>query len=214
MGKCGLRPRIRLSTSRFRRSFMAMNYEYVAIPDDRIPRAGVALLQAALDTYAGETNKVVSVWRCFSDGDLNYCPHPRSNTVLDIFKHQLLSERRFFGEFLALPEPPPPEVLPAATQVAAYTQRMGELALPRLEFLARQAEAWWLEEVTFFDVVRTRHWIFWRRLLHTCHHRTQLIGYLRMLDRSVPPTYGPTADVTWQGADPTLTVDAAGRKIA
>jgi len=27
----------------------------------------------------------------------------------------------------------------------------------------------------------------------------------------VPATYGPTADVSWQGADPTTTVEAAGR---
>jgi len=33
-----------------------------------------------------------------------------------------------------------------------------------------------------------------------------------MLDKPVPATYGPTADVSWQGADPTSSVDAAGRK--
>jgi hypothetical protein len=39
-----------------------------------------------------------------------------------------------------------------------------------------------------------------------------LTVYLRMLDRAVPSTYGPTADVTWSGADPTQSVEAAGRK--
>ena len=57
-----------------------------------------------------------------------------------------------------------------------------------------------------------RIWIFWRRLLHTAHHRTQLTVYLRMLDKPVPSTYGPTADVTWTGADPTTTVEAASRR--
>jgi hypothetical protein len=28
----------------------------------------------------------------------------------------------------------------------------------------------------------------------------------------VPSSYGPTADVTWQGADPTRSVQAAQRK--
>jgi len=28
----------------------------------------------------------------------------------------------------------------------------------------------------------------------------------------VPPIYGPTADVTWAGADPTRSVDAAQRR--
>ena len=64
----------------------------------------------------------------------------------------------------------------------------------------------------FFGEPRQRVWIFWRRVLHTAHHRTQLSVYLRLLGREVPSTYGPTADVTWQGADPTTTVDAAGRR--
>jgi uncharacterized damage-inducible protein DinB len=65
--------------------------------------------------------------------------------------------------------------------------------------------------VKFFDVERSREWVFWRRILHSAHHRTQLAVYLRLLDRPVPPIYGPTADVSWEGADPTRTVDAARR---
>jgi uncharacterized damage-inducible protein DinB len=81
-----------------------------------------------------------------------------------------------------------------------------------LQFLAARTEGWWLEAVPFFDVTRQRIWIFWRRVLHTCHHRTQLTVYLRLMNRSVPSTYGPTADATWKGADPTQSVEAAGRK--
>jgi hypothetical protein len=69
-----------------------------------------------------------------------------------------------------------------------------------------------MEIAPFFDVQRQRIWIFWRRVLHTAHHRTQLSVTLRLLDRPVPATYGPTADVTWTGADPTRSVEAAGRK--
>ena len=191
---------------------MPMNYLHNAIRDSQIPRASMPILQHLLDTYASETNKVISVWRCFLPTDMAYRPHPRSRPVLEIFKHQLLSERRFFGEFLGAPEPPPAEVLPKGETPEDYCNRMGELALPRLTFLAQQSEAWWLERVQFFDVVRERIWIFWRRVLHTCHHRTQLTVYLRMNDRPVPVTYGPTADVTWTGADPTQSVEAAGRK--
>jgi uncharacterized damage-inducible protein DinB len=81
-----------------------------------------------------------------------------------------------------------------------------------MQFLAEQDDSWWLARVPFFDVERERIWIFWRRILHTAHHRTQLTVYLRLLEKPVSPTYGPTADVTWEGADPTLTVDAAQRK--
>jgi uncharacterized damage-inducible protein DinB len=189
-----------------------MKYTYTAITDDQVPRAASVIFQHLLDTYASETNKVISVWRDFGPEDLRFRPHPRSSTVEEIMQHQLLSERRFFGEFLSTPEPPPTEVLPVSQAPTAFAQRMWRLALPRLTFLAGQSEAWWLERVWFFDVERERIWVFWRRVLHTAHHRTQLTVYLRLLERAVPATYGPTADVTWAGADPTHTVDAAGRR--
>ena len=77
--------------------------------------------------------------------------------------------------------------------------------------LAEKPRPWWDEDVRFFEVERSREWVFWRRVLHTAHHRTQLTVYLRLLDRPVPAIYGPTADVTWTGADPTQTIESAGR---
>ncbi len=121
-----------------------MPYAFVAIPRADVPRADGPLFQHLLDTYASETGKTVSVWRCFSDADFDFCPHEKSSSVLQILKHQLLSGRR--------------------------------------------------------------------RVLHTCHHRAQLTVYLRLLGRPVPSVYGPTADQTWEGADPTTSVEAAGRK--
>jgi uncharacterized damage-inducible protein DinB len=96
--------------------------------------------------------------------------------------------------------------------VETASARFVDLAKARLEFLAQQDAAWWMTVVPFFDVQRQRIWIFWRRVLHSAHHRTQLTVYLRLLGRSVPSTYGPTADVVWDGADPTHTVEAASRK--
>jgi uncharacterized damage-inducible protein DinB len=189
-----------------------MNYSRSAIPESAVPRSASPLFQHALDTYAGETNKVVSVWMEFPDADLSFQPHARSSSVIDIMRHQLLSERRFFGEFLGAPEPAPSDVLPAEQSVETFSRRMAELAAARLGFLAAQSQEWWLKPAPFFDVARERIWIFWRRVLHTAHHRTQLTVYLRLLDKTVPSTYGPTADVSWEGADPTTTVEAAGRK--
>ena len=189
-----------------------MTYSFTAISDEKIPRASEPAFQHMLDTYASETNKVVSVWLEFGDDDLTFRPHARSTTVGDILKHQLLSERRFFGEFIGAPEPAPANVLPSKLTVAAAIDRLTQLAVARLPFLAGQRREWWLVRVPFFEVERERVWIFWRRLLHTAHHRTQLTVYLRMMNRSVPPTYGPTADVKWDGADPTNSVSAAGRK--
>lgn len=188
-----------------------MQYEFSAISDAQVPRAREPIFQHILDTYASETNKVVSVWGGFADGDLSFKPHEKSSTVLEIMKHQLLSERRFFAEFLGLPEVEAAAVLPTELSVVRLRESMFQLALPRLGNLAQRDSRWWSEVVPFFDAQRERIWVFWRRVLHTAHHRTQLTVYLRLLNKTVPATYGPTADVTWKGADPTLTVEAAGR---
>ena len=189
-----------------------MHYAFTAIADAEVPQAADAHFQHLLDTYASECNKVVSAWCAFTDADLDFKPHLRSSSVREILKHQLLSERRFFGEFHPTPEPAPTQVLPAELTIASACARFLELARPRLAFFAGHPSSWWLTAVPFFDVERQRIWIFWRRVLHTAHHRTQLTVYLRLLGKDVPSTYGPTADVTWQGADPTNTVEAAGRK--
>ncbi len=191
---------------------MPMTYAHSAIPERDIPSACEPLLQHVLDTYASETNKVASVWSAFEDADLAFRPRARSSSVGDILKHQLLSERRFFGEFLESPEPASSDVVPDPLTTRSARERLVMLAQPRLAFLAAQPAGWWTTRVRFFDVERERAWIVWRRVLHTAHHRTQLTVYLRMLDRAVPPTYGPTADVRWDGADPTTTVAAAGRR--
>lgn len=195
-----------------RTKMTAMKYDFIAIPDADVPRAGDPFFQHLLDTYASETDKVISIWRCFAQPDWDFRPHPKSSTVGEILKHQLLSERRFFGEFVGTPEPPPSEVLPKTQELGAYIQRMEDLARPRLAFFATQTKDWWLQDVPFFELTRQRIWVFWRRVLHTCHHRTQLTVYLRLLNKPVPSVYGPTSDQTWEGADPTTTVEAAGRK--
>ena len=164
-----------------------------------------------MDTYESETNKTAFVWRRFDDGHLSYRPHESSSTVIEIMKHELLSQRRFFGEFLGFPEPPAAEVLPANT-VGDFADRLIKLAEPRLQSLADQPESWWTETVPFFDVTRERAWIVLRRILHTAHHRTQLTVYLRLLGKPVPAIYGPSKDETWAGADPTTSVDAASRR--
>ena len=137
-----------------------MDYPWTAIPEAAIPTAAHPLFQHLLDTYVSETNKVASTWKQFNDEDLAYKPHPRSSTVGDILKHQLLSERRFFGEFLGTPEPAPDKVLPGTFTVESATDRFIELAQARIGFFAAQQEGWWLETVPFFDVRRQRIWVF------------------------------------------------------
>jgi uncharacterized damage-inducible protein DinB len=190
-----------------------MDYPRVFIARHEVPRAPLPLLQHLVDTYASEINKTASVWSELRDGQLEFRPHPRSHTVREVLAHQLLSERRFFAEFIGLAEAPVDQVLPGRTDatVQAYVDRLVALARPRLAPLAAGDETFWLADVPFFDVRRQRIWVFWRRVLHTAHHRAQVGLDLRLLEDRVPPTYGPTADVTWTGADPTTTLDAARR---
>src|SRR5512141_588092 len=109
-----------------------MRYEHTAIADSEIPRAKGPIFQHLLDTYASEINKVVSTWLEFKGLNLDFKPHPRSSTVREVMKHQLLSERRFFGEFLGTPEPKPEEVLPESMDVDPCCARLVELAIARL----------------------------------------------------------------------------------
>jgi len=190
---------------------MPMMYRNPVIPESMVPKAANPLFQHLLYTYASETNKTAAIWREFSVEDLSFRPHQRSGSVQEQMKHQLLSERRFFAEFLGTTEPDPSRILPSEPTPAAFINNMKDLVLPRLEQLAAKDEGWWLQLVPFFDVQRERVWVFWRRLLHTAHHRAQLAVYLRLLNKSIPAVYGPTADATWIGADPTNTVDAARR---
>jgi uncharacterized damage-inducible protein DinB len=191
-----------------------MIYDYVAIPDAEVPRAVEPVFQHVVTTYAGEVNKTAGVWRAATDDLLDFRPHDKTNTIRTIFVHQLLSERRFFAQFAGLEEPPVEELLPGGEKpsVQAYIDRYVSLAGRRLPQLARGTTAWWLEQRDFFGGLRReRIWVFWRRVLHTCHHRTQVQTWLRLAGRHVPAIYGPSGDVKWAEADPTYSLDAARR---
>jgi uncharacterized damage-inducible protein DinB len=191
-----------------------MHYDFIAIPDAEIPHAAEPIFQHLLTTYASEANKTVSMWRAVPDDQLDFKPHEKTNTIRTILVHQLLSERRFFGQFVGTDEPPVEELLPAGEKplVNAYIEKYVWLTKRRLPQFAASTTAWWLEERPFFGgLTRERIWIFWRRVLHTCHHRTQVQSWLRLAGCHVPPIYGPSGDVTWSEADPTYSLDAAKR---
>jgi uncharacterized damage-inducible protein DinB len=191
-----------------------MIYEYVAIPDAEVPKAVEPVFQHLVTTYASEVNKTVGVWRAVPDDLLDFRPHDKTNTIRTIFVHQLLSERRFFAQFAGLEEPGVEELLPAGEKpsVQAYIDQYVRLAKRRLPQFAQGTTAWWLEQRDFFGgLERERIWVFWRRVLHTCHHRTQVQTWLRLAGRQVPAIYGPSGDVKWAEADPTYSLDAARR---
>ena len=67
----------------------------------------------------------------------------------------------------------------------AYLDAYVGLARRRLPQLAAATVGWWLEERPFFGGLRRqRIWTFWRRVLHTCHHRTQVQTWLRLAEKA------------------------------
>jgi uncharacterized damage-inducible protein DinB len=191
-----------------------MRYDFTAIPDTEIPRAIDPAFQHLLQTYVSEANKTASMWRAVPDGLLEFKPHEKTNTIRTIFIHQLLSERRFLAQFLGTQEPLVEELLPPGEKpvVSEYLDKFIWLVQKRLPQFALGTAPWWLEMRPFFGgLARERIWIFWRRVLHTCHHRTQVQTWLRLAGQHVPAIYGPSGDVTWDEADPTYSLEAAKR---
>jgi len=105
-------------------------YDFVAIPDSEVPQAVERAFQHVVTTYASEANKTVSVWRAVPDDLLDFKPHTRVNTIRTIFIYQLLSERRFFAEFVGLEESLVEELLPPGENpaVCEYVQKYAFLA--------------------------------------------------------------------------------------
>jgi uncharacterized damage-inducible protein DinB len=191
-----------------------VKYDYSAIPDADVPQGVDPTFQHVLQTYAGEANKTVGVWRVVPDDLLDFRPHEKTNPVRTILVHQLLSERRFFAQFIGTEEPPFEELLPSVEKpvVQAYIDKYIWLVKRRLPQLAAGTTSWWLDQRPFFGgLQRERIWVFWRRVLHTCHHRTQVQTWLRLAGQHVPAIYGPSGDVTWSEADPTYSLEAAKR---
>lgn len=90
-----------------------MHYDFIAIPDADVPQAVDPMFQHVLQTYASEANKTVGVWRAVPDHLIDFKPHDKTNSIRTILVHQLLSERRFFAQFIGTDEPAVEELLPA-----------------------------------------------------------------------------------------------------
>src|SRR5215510_5443980 len=114
-----------------------MHYDFIAIPEHETPRAAEPQWQHVVDTYVSECNKTASMWRAVPDACLEFRPHEQTNTIRTILVHQLLSERRFFAEFVGTQEPPVDQLLPSgdAPPVSAYIDqyiRLCKLRLPQI----------------------------------------------------------------------------------
>src|SRR5579884_3519988 len=164
-----------------------------------------------VETYATERIKVASVWSEFRDEDLSVRPNAndsRGRSVHEHMVHQCVSEDLWFRNMLGIdvgaPPLPPQEI--RMEFIKQYVSDSGK----RLVALQAKDNAWWEDQVPFFEVCRSRAWIMVRRIAHTSHHRGQLMAMLRMLGREIHSNYGPTADTGGLMANHAPTIYAYG----
>ena len=151
--------------------------------------------QFLIDTYDTERLKVLSVWSMFHDDDLPVRPHAtdrRGRSVHEQMVHQCVSEDLWFRTMLGIAVSASP--LPDHETRLEFIERYATGSAERLGALRSQSESWWEAETRFFDTTRSRAWVVVRRIAHTSHHRGQQMAMLRMLDRDLHSSYGPTAD--------------------
>jgi hypothetical protein len=106
--------------------------------------------------------------------------------------HQCISEDNWFKKFFGIDVGAPP--LPGTKTRAGFIRQYWEDSHKRLGALRSKDDAFWEQEVKFFDTPRSRAWVMVRRVAHTAHHRGQQMAMLRMLNRDIHSNYGPTAD--------------------
>jgi uncharacterized damage-inducible protein DinB len=144
------------------------------------------------ETYSTERQKILSVWAMVRNNEMPWRPEPRARSVHEQMVHQCVSEDYWMKNFLGIDIGASP--LPAVETRLEFMKKYAEASARRLETLQQMTEAWFEQDVRFFDVVRSRAWVFVRRVAHSAHHRGQLTTYLRTLGHQLYSTYGPTAD--------------------
>jgi uncharacterized damage-inducible protein DinB len=144
------------------------------------------------DTYATERLKILTVWATFRDADMEWKPEARGRTVHEQMVHQCVSEDNWMKNFFGIQVAAGP--LPPVETRLDFLRHYASVSAERLGILLSMPESWFEEETDFFDVRRSRAWIFVRRIAHSAHHRGQQTAYLRALGHDLYSTYGPTAD--------------------
>ena len=144
------------------------------------------------ETYSTERQKILGVWAMVHDEEMSWRPHTRARSVHEQMVHQCMSEDYWMKNFLGIDLMASP--LPSRETRLEFMMKYTAASSARLEKLEAMSDSWFQENVSFFDVVRSRAWILVRRISHSAHHRGQLTTYLRILGHQLYSTYGPTAD--------------------
>ena len=131
-----------------------------------------------VESYRTERLKTLSVWSQIPDTRMTFRPEPRARTPLEHMVHQCVSEETWMRTMLGITVSLP--ALPKEETKQAFLQHYAAASGERLAHIDAQPDEWFEAETTFFDVKRSKAWVFTRRLTHSAHHRGQLTVYLRV----------------------------------
>ena len=105
-----------------------------------------------VDTYETERIKTLSTWSTFKDEDMKKRPHlqdRRGRNAHEHMVHQCVGENMWFCNMLGIDVSAPP--LPEKETRLEFIKRYAEDSGKRLASLKEKNDAWWEEEVNFFQ---------------------------------------------------------------
>ena len=158
----------------------------------------IDILLAELEQEAAATRRVLER---IPQAHLTWKPHPKSMSLGQLAQH-VATVPGSVAELAAediVPDPPVFSYAEAATTAELIPLLAESVAKAKQTLIgfddAKMAATWRLQR-DGRDVMSMPRAAFVRAIMlnHWYHHRGQLLVYLRLLDQSVPPVYGPTAD--------------------
>ncbi|HEX3095584.1 MAG TPA: DinB family protein [Patescibacteria group bacterium] len=147
-----------------------------------------------LSMYRREIDLTVKVLRAVPEGQLDYKPHEKSNSVKDILR-TFIAEMHMNQDFLRGQEPK--DTMKKVPEFDFITEGIATFENSGKEFLnaAEQTpEEDYNQPLTMWGMNQTRGGFVYMLLLDLIHHRGQLSVYVRLAGGLVPSIYGPSAD--------------------
>jgi uncharacterized damage-inducible protein DinB len=155
-------------------------------------------LLAELEQEAETTRRVLER---IPQAHLSWKPHPKSMSLGQLALHvaTVPGSVAEFASHDTIPEPPTfvrPEAATTSELVPSLTDSVAKAKRTLGGFDDARMNATWRLQSGGKDILAMPRVAFVRAIMlnHWYHHRGQLLVYLRLLNLSVPPVYGPTAD--------------------
>ena len=158
----------------------------------------IDVLFAELEQEAATTRRVLER---MPQAHLTWKPHAKSMSLGQLARH-VATVSGSVAELAAediVPDPPVfsyPEAATTAELIPLLAESVARAKQALAGFDDAKMAATWRLQRDGRDVMAMPRAAFVRAIMlnHWYHHRGQLLVYLRLLDQSVPPVYGPTAD--------------------